>query len=69
MLPRINNAVRVVKLYLRVGAVNVFAASVGECHCLSWRSSRSESSSIVHRIGTEYMCSVPVSQSMVLTFS
>ena len=42
---------------------------VGERHYLCWRSSGSESSSIVDRIGTKDMCCVSVSHGMVLTFS
>jgi len=65
---RINNAIGVGQLYLRVGTTTVFIWAVGE-HYLDWWSSQSESSSIVDRVSTKDLCSVSVSYSMVLTFT
>jgi hypothetical protein len=42
---------------------------VGERHYVGWRWSRSESSSVVDRIGTKDVCFVSLSHRMVLTFS
>jgi hypothetical protein len=68
LFPGVNNAIGMVKRYLLVGTTKVFIHGVGKRHCLVWWSSRSESLSIVDRIGAKDMCSVSVSYSMVLTF-
>jgi hypothetical protein len=68
VLPQIIKEIGVVKLNLRLGTKEVFIGRVAERHCLGLRSTRSERSSIVHRIGTKYMCSFAVSHSMVLRF-
>lgn len=66
---RINTAIVAGKLCLGVGTVKVLVWWVGERHYLPWLSSRSESSYIGDRIGTQEMSPVPISHSVVLAFS